>query len=447
VSEALWSELQRLFHVWTGNRLRMPAQRAALEKLEDIARRRRMAADACLYAIERGELPAERDALVEGLVNRTTWFLRDVKGLHALVEQLQAQKKVEVNIWIAGCATGQEPYTLTMALLDAGLRPQLVATDISRDALRFAAEGRYRAHELARVPEAWKRTYFAAVAGDEMRVAPRVRDCIRFQHNNLAAGQPVLGGPWDAIVCRNVLLHFERAHAVSIVRTMNAATDLLLLSPVEQPLAWIAHSKRIDIDDVVLLRGERPPLPSAVKQSLRAPTETPAIKQAQPQRSPTQPPVVVTRGSADHIHDLMGRACQQLAQGALDVAIEICDAAIAADRLSPAPHLAKGLALKRASRFVEAVPVLRCARFLTNDEAWLAPYTLARCLERVGDRDGAIEAYRHALAIVDAGGTAGLSPWDPSMDAFARTVAESCRARLLVIRPGAITAGPITRSR
>jgi chemotaxis protein methyltransferase CheR len=426
VNDALWTELQRLFHVWTGNRLRMPVQRAAVEKLESIAQRRRMAPDACLFALERGDLPSERDALIEGLVNRTTWFLRDVKGLYVLVEQLQAEKKSDVRIWVAGCATGQEPYTLTMALLDAGLRPHVLATDISRDALRIAGEGRYREHELGRVPERWKRNYFSAVSGDEMRIASRVRDCIKFQHNNLAVGQPVLSGPWDAIVCRNVLLHFERAHAVSIVRSLNAATELLLLSPVEQPLAWIAHSKRVDIDEVVLLRSEqRTPVP----------------------RARTEPPVVVTRAATDHIHDLVGRACQQLTQGALDEAIKLCDAAIAADRLAPAAHLAKGLALKRATRFTEAVPVLRCARFLTNDEAWLAPYTLARCLEHVGDRDGALEAYRHALSIVDAGGAAGLSPWDPSMDAFAQTVAEACRARLLAIKPAAMAAGALTRSR
>lgn len=420
MSELVWNEFQRLFHVWTGNRLRAHAQRTALEALENVARRQRMSPEWCLRALERGDLPHEREALIESLVNRTTWFLRDAKGIYALVEQMQQRKRHDVSVWVAGCATGQEPYTLAMALLDAGLRPRILATDISRDALRVAADGRYRRLELSRVPERWKRDYFLPVTHDEMRVSPRVRDCITYQHHNLASAMPAAATRWDAIVCRNVLLYFERDHAVSIVRSMNEVTDLVLLSPVEQPLAWISRAKRIDIEDVVLLRGTPPPAPAAPKRVLP--------------RAETEPSLVVKRAPTAHVHELVGKACEELAQGALDEAIELCDAALAGDRLFAAAHLTKGLALKRAGRFAEAVPVLRCARFLTHDESWLAPYTLARCLERVGDQDGAVEAYRHTVSIVEGGGAAGLSPWDTSMDPFARTVAETCKARLTVMR-------------
>lgn len=428
MSDLVWNELQRLFHLWTGNRLRAHAQRAALEALEGVARRQRMSPEWCLRALERGELQGERETLIESLVNRTTWFLRDAKGIYALVEQMQQRGRRDVNVWVAGCATGQEPYTLAMALLDAGLRPRILATDISRNALRVASEGRYRRLELSRVPERWKRDYFVPVTQDEMRVSPRVRDCITYEHHNLASALPTIPAKWDAIVCRNVLLYFERDHAVSIVRAMKDMTDLVLLSPVEQPLAWISRAKRIDIEDVVLLRGTATPPPPAAPPKRAIP------------RADTEPSLVVKRAPTAHVHELVGRACEELAQGALDEAIELCDAALAGDRLFAAAHLTKGLALKRAGRFAEAVPVLRCARFLTHDESWLAPYTLARCLERIGDQDGAVEAYRHTIAIVEGGGVAGLAPWDTSMDAFGRTVAETCRARLSVMKP-ATTAG------
>jgi chemotaxis protein methyltransferase CheR len=400
-------------------------QRMALDVLETVARKKRVAPDACLRGIERGELLQERDALVEGLVNRTTWFLRDVKGLYALADALRVRNRSDVGVWVAGCATGQEPYTLAMVLLDAGLRPRILATDISRDALRSAGEGRYRAHELTRVPERWKQSYFMSLGGGEMKVAPHVRDCIKFQHNNLALGLPAPATTWDAVVCRNVLLHFDREHAVSIIRSLHATTEYLLLSPVEQPLGWLSQTKRVDIPDGVLLRGQQ-------AQAARA---TKPIGQ----RAQTEPLPIVQRVPVEQVSELVGKACTQLAQGALDDAIKACDAAIAGDRLFAAAHLAKGLALKRAGRLTEAVPVLRCARFLTNDEAWLAPYTLARCLERLGDREACLEAYAHALAIVDGGGAAGLSPWDTTMDAFATTVGEACRARLAALKPAAAT--------
>ncbi|NVB85433.1 MAG: hypothetical protein HOV81_44120 [Kofleriaceae bacterium] len=421
MSEQLWIDLQRLFHLWTGNRLRVHSRHAAIDALENLARRHRSTPEACLRALELAELPGGREALVESLVNRTTWFLRDAKGLHAVVEQMQVKQQLDVHVWVPGCSTGQEPYTLTMALLDAGLRPHVLATDISRDALRFAAEGRYRLHELARVPLRWKTTYFAATGPDEMRVASRVRDCVTFQYNNLAAGLPPSATTWDAVVCRNVLLHFEREHAAAIIRSLNAATALLLLSPVEQPLAWISQSKRLDIDEVVLLRGEHR---AAADAAARRPIH----------RARTEAPVIVKRAPSEHVSDLVGRACAALARGALADAIELCDAAISADRLFPAAHLTKGLALRRGGQLAEAVPVLRCARFLTSDEAWLAPYTLARCLEHVGDRESALEAYKHALTIIEGGGVAGLAPWDTTMDALARTVSETCRARVVALR-------------
>src|SRR5690606_28123423 len=148
-------------------------------------------------------------------------------------------------------------------------------------------------------------------------------------------------------------------------------------------------------EDVVLLRGNPQPAQPAPKHAVA--------------RAQTEPPVIVKRAPTAHVHELVGRACQELARGALGDANELCAAAIAGGRLLPVAHLAKGLALKRAGKVAEAVPVRRCARFLTHDESWLAPYTLARCLDRIGDRDGAVEAYRHTIAIVEGGGAAGLA--------------------------------------
>ena len=419
MNELRWQELQRLFRVWTGNRLGHHTYRVALAALDLVAAEQRMSPDACLRALASDELRAPREALIERLVNRTTWFLRDAKGIHALVEQMQQRKRTEVSVWVAGCSTGQEPYTLTMALLERGFSPRVLATDISREALQVAEAGRYRRHDLERLPVLWKARYFVPAGNDEMRVAQRVRDCVRFQRHNLASALPASPG-WDAVVCRNVLLYFERDHAVSIVRELDASTAFLLLSPVEEPLAWLAKASRIEAgNEVVLITG---------KPARTPPDANPA---ATPRRA-TEPPVV-KRAPTSMVEDLIGRACDHLAHGELDDTIALCDAAIAADQLFPAAHLAKGLALKRAGRLAEAIDVLRCARFLTHDETWLAPYTLARCLDRAGDLDGAAEAYRHALAIIQAGGASGLAPWDATIDAFGRTAADACKARLAVV--------------
>ena len=433
MNDLRWVELQRLFRAWTGNRLGHHTHRVALAALDAVAGQQRMSPDACLRALAGNELRAPREDLIERLVNRTTWFLRDAKGIHALVEQMGQRQKTEVSVWVAGCSTGQEPYTLTMALLDRGFSPRVLATDISREALQVAEAGRYRRHDLERLPTLWKARYFVPIGNDEMRVAPRVRDCVRFQRHNLAAAMPASPG-WDAVVCRNVLLYFERDHAVSVIRELDASTEFLLLSPVEEPLAWLAKASRIEAgNEVVLITGKAARTPSAGRPA------------AAPRRAPEPP--VVKRAPTSMVQEVIGRACDHLAHGKLDDTIALCNEAIAADQLFPAAHLAKGLALKRAGRLAEAIDVLRCARFLTHDEAWLAPYTLARCLDRTGDVEGAVEAYRHALAIIQAGGASGLAPWDTEVDAFGRTAGDACKARLAVMAPEGLASGPARRSR
>ena len=75
----------------------------------------------------------------------TTWFLRDQAELDTLVAALtrDLQPGRRVRLWSAGCSTGQEPYSLAMALLDAGLQPQILATDLRPEALAEASAGRY----------------------------------------------------------------------------------------------------------------------------------------------------------------------------------------------------------------------------------------------------------------------------------------------------------------
>jgi chemotaxis protein methyltransferase CheR len=91
-------------------------------------------------------------SLVDTLGMGLTWFNRERQSIDALVEayrkQIRAGGRTTFWIWSAGCSMGQEPYSVAMALLEAGAHPIILATDINREHLRLASVGRYRRSKL-----------------------------------------------------------------------------------------------------------------------------------------------------------------------------------------------------------------------------------------------------------------------------------------------------------
>ena len=413
----LWDALRAHFAAWTGNALSAHLAGEALARLDDIARSLAVPAGECLAALDDPGQVAARDALIDRLVNRTTWFFRDARGIQALVAEMVRREKVGVRVWVAGCSTGQEPYTLAMAFLEAGIQPSIVATDVSREALAIAARAEYRDSDAARLPRSWQDRYIDRIGGGRVRVRPALRERVTFSYHNLAALAPLARTRWDAIVCRNVLLHFHRQRAITLVDTLLSGGAYLLLSPVEEPLAWVSRGRSARKAASPVLLEPRPAVQTAAAApSSRARTE------------PLPPP-----RDADRAASLVAESCALLDKDLADRALARLDEALEADRLHAAAHLVRGLALKRLSRFPEAVQSLRWARFLAQSEAWLAPYTLAGCLERVGEHLEAADAYAHALAVLESGGPAGLSSIGTDLDVLARTAADTCRLRIAAL--------------
>ncbi len=109
--------------------------------------------------------------------------------------------------------------------------------------------------------------------------------------------------------------------------------------------------------------------------------------------------------------------------------MSLLDSAIKRAPLVATAHLSRGLLLKRLGRTRDAVHDFRAARFL-DDNAWLAPYQLALCLEALGDDREAAEAYRHTLAILEANGPSGIPGSSSTLDSMAIAAAALCRRRL-----------------
>ncbi len=188
--------------------------------------------------------------LTEAVVVPETWFFRDAEAFAALVQ-------IVMNVWVpshltgtlrilsAPSSTGEEPFTIAMALIDAGLPPhrfKIDAIDISSRALDKARRAIYGRNSF-RGSDLGFRDRFFHPAERGSQLVDAVRECVEFQHGNLVADDFLPGiGSYDIIFCRNVLIYFDGATQERVIRTLDrllAPAGVLFVGPAE---AFITRS-------------------------------------------------------------------------------------------------------------------------------------------------------------------------------------------------------------
>ena len=161
--------------------------------------------------------------LFNDLFINVTRFLRNEAAFKALGQAISARRAENpLRIWSAGCATGQEPYTVAMLLMDlkkndAGIKDadvSIVATDIDAPALAQAREGLYDPSVEEDLPDQWRHDFFTLEAGG-LRVRPELKKMISFETHNLAGDPPY--PDLDIVVCRNILIYFNPALQVKVI--------------------------------------------------------------------------------------------------------------------------------------------------------------------------------------------------------------------------------------
>ena len=213
--------------------------------------------DAYLRAVRALPRPEHLESVVDALTtNETSWF-RDAQPFQALVEhvvpELMARRTVDptLRVWSAACSTGQEPYSIAMALADvvpAG-RLRVLATDLSADVLERARRARYNQLEVNRgLPAPMLVRHFARV-GAEWEVAPALRAQVTFQRHNLLEAVPA-GGPFDVVFLRNVLIYFDLATKQDVLRRVQRALrpgGYLLLGAAETTMGIDESWERVPV--------------------------------------------------------------------------------------------------------------------------------------------------------------------------------------------------------
>jgi chemotaxis protein methyltransferase CheR len=246
-----------------GERLGLAYDGDRIEQLTDAVRERITATGAGLFDryFERlcasGARDEELSQLAERLTVTETYFFRNSEQIRAFVDVVARDRaragSRRLRVLSAGCASGEEPYSLAMALIDAlpGVESwdiEIAAVDVNRAMLARAQRGSYSAWSLRATPDATRARFFRQ-AGREFLLEPAVRRLVTFEERNLARREPLLPerGRFDAIFCRNVLMYFTPATQRRVVAELRNALvpDGHLFLGHAETLRGVSHGYRL----------------------------------------------------------------------------------------------------------------------------------------------------------------------------------------------------------
>ena len=243
----------------------------------------------------------EWNALLEAALVAETWFFRNREAFDALAEWvtttwLPAHPGERLTVLSLPCATGEEPYSLAICLLEAGLAPaqfSIRAGDISHLSLAHARKAEYRRNSFRTgFDEAHYGKYFDPLGNDHRRVAARVRELVIFERMNLV--RPAAPLPLSQVIfCRNALIYFDletQRAALANLRAVLSVDGMLFLGPVEPPVALQCGFGTARLPMAFACVKQPDELPRAVPQPAPVPARrSPLVTTATPRRPAVVP--------------------------------------------------------------------------------------------------------------------------------------------------------------
>jgi len=344
---------------------------------------------------------AEWTELVESVVVTETWFFRDREPFYAVVrfvrdEWLPAHPTRVLRVLSIPCSSGEEPYSLFMALLDAAISPerfQIDGVDISAAALARARQGVYGRNSFRGKDLGFRDLHFRQTKEGYV-LEPTLRARVKFFEGNILQADFMRGQTeYDVIFCRNLLIYFDRAtqkRALEKINRLLLPSGLLFVGPAEQPLA-IEHGfmpanipmafacrKRATGDSSV--RSSSGPVVLSVKQSpvkaLKFAALTLAQAAPQPARVPPKQPQNPASAPLRQVRRTPQPAPPRTGHG-------------------PPANLEEAFRLANAGKLKEAAQL--CEAHLQQHGASAQAWYLLGLVRDAGNDDSSIDCYRKAL--------------------------------------------------
>jgi chemotaxis protein methyltransferase CheR len=384
------------------------------------------------------------DDLFAELTVGETYFFREPAQLQYIQTQVLPHFRSlgrGVRLWSAGCATGEEPYTLSMMLHEAELArdASVMGTDLSRARLRVAQRGKYRNWSMRGVPDSAVQQYFTVKDGN-YQLSASVTAPVEFRYLNLCADQfpsPALG-VWgvDLILCRNVLIYFDEESIVRVATKLLdtltedgwlflGASDPMLaeLVPCEVVItsAGLAYKRRQGSQNGVMHVSAGTAWLDPIDDSeepcgdigvdVAADDAIYASAQVDLQYQPVHEVVSAPSASPDEVtpserpEEMWIDQVRRLANlGRLREAGEACATALDQYRTSAEIIYLHAILLSEAGRHADAAAAARRALYLDRTMI-VAHLALGSALRRTGDMPGAQRAFANAVTLLD-----GMSP-------------------------------------
>lgn len=264
----------------------------------------------------------EQQALIEAVIVPETWFFRYPESF-ATLAKLATRRLAEINhlralrILSLPCSTGEEPYSIAMALLDAGFKPhqfKVEGMDVSPLSVEKARRALYGKNSFRGEDIAYRERYFIA-ENDGYRLSSRVLDQVRLQVGNvldpaLLANEP----PYDFVFCRNLLIYFDLAtqkQVFEVLKRLTHVDGVLFIGPAEGSLLGrlgmrsigiaqsFAFSRQSAVEPDPLPAFVATPVPMPVPMRQPARQVAPAPTPRRPFASAARPVATEKTGSAD----------------------------------------------------------------------------------------------------------------------------------------------------
>ena len=279
----------------------------------------------------------ELNHLVEAVVITETWFFRDRQAFSAmanmvLLDWLPTRPTGRVNILSLPCSSGEEPYSIAMSLLDAGVptgRFTIDGVDLSQRALEKAVTGIYGKNSFRGQDLMFRDRHFKP-EGDSYVIKQSVRDCVTLQQANLLSDTFNLGvARYDFIFCRNLLIYFDREtqhRAFAKLESLLARGGTLFVGPAEVPLALENDFSPVNLPMAFACRRDGDTAPT--KRVTTTARSSKAIPRVQTALKPIAPPPVKAKPatSAKSAADHLATARELADSGKLDEATRVCHA-------------------------------------------------------------------------------------------------------------------------
>jgi chemotaxis protein methyltransferase CheR len=441
-----------------------PARWLELERKISLAARELGFADSAAF-IQSLASPALTRAQVEILASHLTigetYFFRENRAMEFFAEQILPElihsrrgTDPRLRIWSAGCCTGEEPYSIAIALSQAlpDLRDwhiTVLATDINPQFLQKAVAGVYSEWSFRGVPAWIQERYFRKRNQDgRFEILPAIRKMVTFAQLNLAKdAYPSLTNntnAMDVIFCRNVLMYLVPERARQVVQNLHRSLvegGWLIVSPTEASSELFSQFVTVNRPRAILYKKDSrksPGLAAFPSQQPSADSLTPQAPPLEPVAKPGLKAMLPRAGQRESTAELQpslyqevlalyaqgqyGQIVEHVArflpgqeesalmtllarayanQGQLKQALAWCDRAIAADKLDPSLHYLRATILQEQNQIDEAVASLKRALYLDPNFvlAYVAMGNLALRQENLRE---AAKSFDNALSLLSA---------------------------------------------